>query len=129
RERCVVLADAERPSPFLAELTGEAERPATAPASSPAAGPAKARRKPEPIDIEPQPESPAAAEALRKWRTERSNADRVPAYVVLSNRQLEGIAAGMPSDSRELLGCEGIGPSRLERYGDDILAALDSVRG
>ncbi|MGB2852640.1 MAG: ATP-dependent DNA helicase UvrD2 [Solirubrobacterales bacterium] len=129
RERCVVLADAERPSPFLAELTGEAERPATAPASAPAAGPAKARRKPEPIDIEPQPESPAAAEALRKWRTERSSGDRVPAYVVLTNRQLDGIAATMPSDARELLACEGIGPSRLERYGDDILAVLDSVRG
>ena len=34
----------------------------------------------------------------------------------------------MPADSRELLACEGIGPSRLERYGDEILAVLDAVR-
>ncbi len=52
----------------------------------------------------------------------------MPAYVVLSNRQLDGIAAAMPADSRELLACDGIGPSRLERYGDEILAVLDSVR-
>ncbi len=59
----------------------------------------------------------------------RSNADGVPAYVVLSNRQLEGIAAAMPADERELLACNGIGPTKLERYGDDILAILDGVRG
>ena len=54
---------------------------------------------------------------------------RLPAYVLLSNRQLEGVAAAMPANARELLACEGIGPSRLERYGDDILAILDGVRG
>ncbi|HKJ37021.1 MAG TPA: ATP-dependent DNA helicase UvrD2 [Solirubrobacterales bacterium] len=128
RERCVLLADDERPSPFLAELTGEAERGAKAPPkASPAAGGKRAAARP-PLAVDPKPESPAADEALRRWRTERSTADKVPAYVVLSNRQLEGIAATMPTDSRELLACEGIGPSRLERYGDDILAVLDSVR-
>jgi hypothetical protein len=35
----------------------------------------------------------------------------------------------MPSSARELLACEGIGPARLERYGEEILAQLDSVRG
>ena len=88
---------------------------------------ARAAARPRPA-VEPQAESPAAAEALRRWRGERSAADRVPAYVVLSNRQLDGIAAAMPADSRGLLACEGIGPARLERYGDEILAILDSVR-
>ncbi len=127
RERCVVLADEERPSPFLAELSGEAERPASAPA--PAAGKASLAAIRPPIAAEPKPESPAAAEALRSWRKERSNADQVPAYVVLTNRQLDGVAATMPTDARELLACEGIGPTRLERYGDEILALLDTVRG
>jgi DNA helicase-2/ATP-dependent DNA helicase PcrA len=125
RHRCVVLGDEGRRSPFLAELRGEAERPARAPA--PIAGPAR-DRKPPPLPIEPQAESPAAAEALRRWRTARSSDDRVPAYVVLSNRHLDGIAAAMPSDARELLACQGIGPARLERYGEEILAVLDSVR-
>ncbi len=47
---------------------------------------------------------------------------------MLSNRQLDGIAVALPADARELLACEGIGPSRLERYGDEILAVIDSIR-
>ncbi len=128
RDRCVVLGDAERRSSFLAELTGEATAPARAPAPDPVA-PSRGRAvKRPPIAVDPKPESPAAEEALRRWRTERSIGDGVPAYVVLSNRQLEGIAAVMPSSPKELLACEGIGPSRLERYGDDILAVLDTAR-
>ena len=134
-DRCVVLGDAERRSPFLAELTGEAKEPAAAPKSvvlPPGVGGSPGRRrgttaKP-PADLDANPGSRAAAEALRAWRTQRSDADSVPAYVVLSNRQLEAVAEAMPANERELLACEGIGPSRLERYGDDILAIIDSAR-
>ncbi len=66
---------------------------------------------------------------MREWRTQRANADSVPAYVVLSNRQLDGVAAAMPADARELLACDGIGPARMEKYGDEILAVVDSARG
>jgi DNA helicase-2/ATP-dependent DNA helicase PcrA len=129
RHRCAVLADAERPSPFLAELTGEAKEPATKPTVTAASlGRATARSR-EKLDLsDAAPGAVAAEAALREWRTARSNADGVPAYVVLSNRQLEGIAAAMPADERELLACNGIGPTKLERYGDDILAVVDSAR-
>ncbi|MCL4288447.1 MAG: HRDC domain-containing protein, partial [Thermoleophilia bacterium] len=40
-----------------------------------------------------------------------------------------GIAAAMPADERALLACDGIGPTKLERYGEDILAVLATVRG
>ena len=132
RHSCVVLGDAERLSPFLAELRGEAKSPAVAPVREAVLPPGVggARRAPRPpIDVEAKPESAAAEAALRAWRAQRSQAVGVPAYVVLSNRQLEGISLVMPSNARELLACEGIGPARLERYGDEILAQLDSVRG
>jgi DNA helicase-2/ATP-dependent DNA helicase PcrA len=130
RHRCCVLADEDRRSPFLAELRGEAAEAATKPVVTAATlgrSTARSRSRIEPGDA--APEASAADAALREWRTARSNGDGVPAYVVLSNRQLEGIAAAMPADARELAACDGIGPSRLERYGDDILAVLDSVRG
>ncbi len=132
-DRCVVLGDESRRSAFLDELTGVATAPATAPTPMLAApgGGARSRRatpaRPAP-DLNGHPDAPAASEALRRWRTERSDADSVPAFVVLSNRQLDGIAVAMPADSRELLACEGIGPTKLERYGDEILAVVDSVR-
>jgi len=72
---------------------------------------------------------PAAdAEAvLRAWRTERAKADGHPPYVVLSDAHLRGIALARPADAKALLACDGIGPTKLDRYGDDILARLDQV--
>jgi DNA helicase-2/ATP-dependent DNA helicase PcrA len=134
RHRCAVLADEDRRSPFLAELRGEAKEAATKPkVSVEALGRSTARsraRMESPLSsADAAPEAGAADAALREWRITRSNADGVPAYVVLSNRQLEGIAAAMPTDERELLACNGIGPTKLERYGDEILAVLEGVRG
>ncbi len=68
-----------------------------------------------------------AERLLRAWRTERAKADGHPPYVVLSDAQLRGIALTRPADAKALLACDGIGPTKLERYGDDILARLDQV--
>ena len=67
----------------------------------------------------------ARFEALRRWRREEAARQDVPAYVVLNDQHLRGIARRRPTTLRQLAGCPGIGPTRLERYGDDILAALD----
>jgi DNA helicase-2/ATP-dependent DNA helicase PcrA len=70
----------------------------------------------------------AAAEAeaaLRAWRTSRANADGVPAYVVINDKHLRGIAMARPATPVELAGCDGIGPTKLERYGDELLALLE----
>ena len=62
--------------------------------------------------------------ALRKWRLERAKADGVPAYVVFHDSTLAAIAAQLPSSRHELAEVPGIGPTKLDRYGDDVLAAL-----
>ncbi len=74
------------------------------------------------------PVADAAATALRSWRGERSKADKVPAYVVLSDKHLDGIAARHPADLPQLRECPGIGPAKLEAYGDEILGILAEVR-
>ena len=72
----------------------------------------------------------AEAEAiLRAWRTEESRSQGKPAYVVLSDAHLRGIALARPDNAKDLLACDGIGPTKLERYGDEILARLDQVGG
>jgi DNA helicase-2/ATP-dependent DNA helicase PcrA len=68
-----------------------------------------------------------AEAALRAWRTGRANADGVPPYIVLSDAHLRGIALTRPQSAAELAACDGIGPTKLDRYGDDILAMLDQV--
>ena len=64
---------------------------------------------------------------LRDWRRERAKTDGVPAFVVLNDRYLDGIATANPRTLEELMRCDGIGPVKLELYGDDILDVLASV--
>ena len=67
-------------------------------------------------------------DALRAWRLERCRADSVPAYVVLHDATLNDIASACPATARELGRVAGIGPTKLERYGDDILAIVNAGR-
>jgi DNA helicase-2/ATP-dependent DNA helicase PcrA len=60
--------------------------------------------------------------ALKSWRLEQSRADNVPAYVIFNDRTLEEISSVQPRTVGELLGINGIGPSKVDRYGDQILA-------
>jgi DNA helicase-2/ATP-dependent DNA helicase PcrA len=63
-------------------------------------------------------------EKLRAWRLERSRADGVPPYVVFHDSVLHQIAALRPGSLGELSQIAGVGPTKLERYGDELLAAL-----
>lgn len=62
--------------------------------------------------------------ALKTWRLERARRDGVPAYVVLHDSHIEEIARRTPATMRELADCPGIGPTKLDRYGDEILATI-----
>ena len=104
KRRLFLSSSLERkPSPFLAELGigGRARRAVEA-------GDA---RTPE-------------FEALRAWRKARATSDGVPAYVVFHDATLAEIAAGRPRTPVELAAVSGVGPAKLERYGDELLAVL-----
>jgi DNA helicase-2/ATP-dependent DNA helicase PcrA len=75
---------------------------------------------------EPEPDDPIFA-ALKQWRLERARADDVPAYVVFHNSTLAEIAGRKPRSLRDLATVPGVGPAKLERYGDDVLSALVRV--
>ncbi len=127
RTSAVVLADATTPSPFLDELIGTAPEAAVAP-SRPVAergGSTRARRSPGAAPIELTPAAEAVFEALRTWRSEQARREKTPPYVVMSDAHLRGIASRAPGSLVELSRCPGIGPVKLERYGDDILRLLD----
>jgi superfamily II DNA helicase RecQ len=65
-------------------------------------------------------------ERLRDWRMERSREDAVPAYVVLHDATLRELASIRPRSHGELAEIKGLGPVKIERYGDDLLAVLDA---
>jgi superfamily II DNA helicase RecQ len=65
-------------------------------------------------------------ERLRAWRLERSREDGVPAYVVLHDTTLRELAVARPGTAGELAGIKGLGPVKVERYGEELLAVIAS---
>ena len=68
----------------------------------------------------------AVFEALREWRSGTSKAAEVPAYVVFTDATLTAIAEAMPADAEALARIPGVGPSKLEKYADEVLAVLSA---
>ena len=61
---------------------------------------------------------------LRAWRSARAESQKVPAYVVLTDATLAELAVRQPSDVPELVAVPGIGQTKLDRYGEDVLAIV-----
>lgn len=67
--------------------------------------------------------------ALRAWRASVAKDSQVPAYVVFSDATLQAISEALPASEAELLDISGVGPSKLERYGAEVLQIIASTRG
>ncbi|MFN8075850.1 MAG: ATP-dependent DNA helicase UvrD2 [Kineosporiaceae bacterium] len=66
----------------------------------------------------------AVFERLRAWRKAAADAASVPAFVVFTDATLVAVAERAPSDERGLVAIPGIGPSKLARYGAQVLRVL-----
>src|ERR1700754_514035 len=70
---------------------------------------------------------PALHAALKAWRSEIARKRGVPAYVVLHDATIDGIAAVRPATLTELRGIAGIGDKKLEHYGEELIALVRST--
>jgi len=61
---------------------------------------------------------------LRAWRREEARTQSVPPYVIFQDSVLRDIASLDPRDRDGLARIKGVGASKLERYGDKVLACL-----
>jgi len=91
-------------------------------AEVPTASPKKARAAAAAADL--TDDQRPLFDALKAWRRELADEAGVPAYVVFSDRTLRAIAADRPRDAGALLTVAGVGPTKLERYGDDVLRVV-----
>ncbi len=104
------------PSPFLLEIgvvRPEAARPVAAP---------RAARVPVTVGGGGGP----LFDRLREWRRTRASTDGVPAYVVFHDTTLAAIAERKPRDWADLAAVPGIGPAKLDRYADEVLAIVST---
>ncbi len=117
------------PSPFVEELTTEpspervvsTHRPDQPVARRTAASASSSADIAASLDEAGQ----ARFEVLKALRNELR--DGKPAYVVFDNKTLVAIARAMPTTRTELARIPGVGPAKLDRYGDAVLAALAAV--
>lgn len=63
-------------------------------------------------------------EALRHWRREKARELDVPAFVVLSDRSLRHLAQTRPRQKSDLAEVFGLGPAKIDKYGDELLAEI-----
>jgi ATP-dependent DNA helicase RecQ len=123
-ERPVVLLTAEGKKVLFAEgavrlLLPPVQRPATR------AGGTRRAAGSRP-DAGPQMDEASATlfEALRARRLELAREEKVPPYVVASDRTLREIAELRPGSIAELEQVFGIGPAKAARYGEELLAVV-----
>jgi len=111
-----------RPSPIVTKLTSE-----------PSDRRVVSSHRPEPTQrsVKAKPSDPMADldsagqlryEALRELRGELR--DGKPAYVVFDNKTLAAIAQQAPTSLSELSRISGVGPAKLEKYGDAVTTLL-----
>lgn len=63
-------------------------------------------------------------DALRQWRKDVALEADVPAFVVFTDATLTAIAEARPESLEQLSQLAGVGPSKLEKYGEAVLAVL-----
>nr|MBA2561210.1 ATP-dependent DNA helicase UvrD2 [Propionibacteriales bacterium] len=61
-------------------------------------------------------------DALRQWRRDRAASEKVPAYCIFTDATMTALAEMHPRDVAELVRVPGIGASKLDKYGGEILA-------
>jgi len=105
-----VVAQAQAPARREARSAGDLFEPAS---------PAKSRSRAAAEIVNPE-----SFERLRALRRRLADAEGVPAYIVFSDAVLREMAKHAPQTRAELLGISGVGPVKLERYGEAFLEAL-----
>ncbi|MGV8169469.1 MAG: UvrD-helicase domain-containing protein [Candidatus Nanoarchaeia archaeon] len=63
---------------------------------------------------------------LKDWRMRRSKDEGVPPYIIMKDETLIELSEKMPINSLELQDIKGLGPSRISRFGKEILEILNN---
>ncbi len=106
----------------IAEEFGGRAAPPVRTRKAPAAG-QKSAKKQQPAE----PAAPMTAESetlaakLREWRVAEAKRLGIPAYIVLHDRALNAVAQTRPATPNQLLAIDGIGPAKVEKFGETIL--------
>jgi ATP-dependent DNA helicase RecQ len=63
----------------------------------------------------------ALVDRIKEWRATEAKRLRVPAYVVLHDRAVKALAQARPGNPKQLLAIDGMGPAKVDKFGEAIL--------
>ncbi len=103
-------------TPATVRSRRKASKRATSPGG--ASGPANAEL------VQTTPEQESVFQALREWRRGVAKEHGVPAYTVLHDSSLREIAQRLPDNAKTLGEVNGVGATKLDRYGNAIIEVV-----
>ncbi|WP_420453254.1 UvrD-helicase domain-containing protein [Ilumatobacter sp.] len=124
--RGATIVTGPTPSPFVDELTNEPSETSTVTSHrpEPAARPARSTSRSDPTD-DLDDDAAQRFERLKTLRTELAQGK--PAYIVFDNKTLAAIARTAPTTKRDLSKISGVGPAKLDRYGDAFVELISTL--
>ncbi len=129
-DEAVVVSSAQAPSPFLIELDRDPPPDGSGrrvggeqAASSTMARSSRTSRAPASSEPAALDEADSALFAALRELRDRLRRGK-PAYTVFDNATLLGIVAVRPATLAELARVRGVGPAKLEQYGQEVLAVV-----
>jgi superfamily II DNA helicase RecQ len=66
-------------------------------------------------------------ETLKQWRFDKASELNIPSFMVCHNTELMTVAKVKPQTLEELIKIKGFGEHKIAKFGDDILAVLNSI--
>jgi ATP-dependent DNA helicase RecQ len=76
------------------------------------------------VDLGIEPADAPLFEALRAWRRERAAEQKLPPYVIFHDATLAAIARRRPSTAEALAKINGVGQTKIDRYGAEVLRVV-----
>lgn len=64
--------------------------------------------------------------ALRSWRNRLAEEKNIPAYVIFHQKVLDKLVEVLPATLAELQNIKGIGPAKINQYGEEILSYINA---
>ena len=63
----------------------------------------------------------ALRNSLKEYRLNQSRVEKIKAYFIFNNSQMEEIISLLPHDKQALIACNGFGEKKYEKYGEAII--------
>ena len=111
---------------FAAAPPAEGARPYRSKSAERRTGGARGERAAPPAELVVGPDDAPLFGELRALRGAIAREEQVPAYVVFADRTLAEIAVRKPRSLAALSEVRGVGPAKLEKYGERFLALIRS---